>query len=61
MTRRLPGDVARCEGRAKDHPHYPECAQCRRMTAPPSDHPWQSWMRGWAGHGECPDKIEDKK
>lgn len=57
--RKLPADVARCEGRDEGHPYYKECCECMRKLSPPQER--QVWIRGWGGHGECPDFLEMDK
>lgn len=54
----LPADIARCEGREADHPYYRECEHCLRKTSPP--HERSIWIIGWGGHGECPDKLDER-
>jgi hypothetical protein len=58
--RKLPADIARCEGRDEGHPYFPECGKCMRKLSPPHKEQ-QVWIRGWGGHGECPDFLEMDK
>lgn len=60
MIPRILSDTKACEGRPKDHPYYRECATCKRLKDPSETAAWQRWIRGWGGHGECPDRQEQK-
>lgn len=60
MIPRILSDTKACEGRRPDHPYRRECDTCRRLKDPADATPMQRWIRGWGGHGECPDWQERK-
>lgn len=63
----IAGDVAKCEGRWHVDLDWgriaaAECMNCQRRVLPV--HPntvRQVWIGAWTGHGDCPDRISERR